>query len=392
MKYEKLLFLIIVILSLLLVASYLGGFKLEGFSSGEINKTITVYTAPNGETAVVKHGKLTITHSDGSTTIYTATKTSNGGNHSGSGVIYYGPNGGTATVIQGSNGGNSISVVGPDGGQAVVFQSSDGNTSTTTDVNMDDTTNTNTNNTNTTYDNYNHYSGTSSPTTYYGPDDSIARIVNDTLVITNKNGTTTIYTLESGTDPNATVTTYIGKDGRKAVVAIDNNGNYAVSVTGSDGSKIMYYENNVYTYNSQGGTTSSTETIPTNSYDSAFNTYSGANISAVSGPNGNVAATTTTNTTDYMNSLPTGVPKSQIPAGQEDLYILKSEVVPPVCPVCPNLVCPEPAFDETKCGPCPPCERISNNDFECKKVPNYSASNSSILPVPVISDFSGFGM
>jgi len=28
-----------------------------------------------------------------------------------------------------------------------------------------------------------------------------------------------------------------------------------------------------------------------------------------------------------------GVPKNKIPPGQEDLYILKSQVVPPVCPV-----------------------------------------------------------
>jgi len=208
------------------------------------------------------------------------------------------------------------------------------------------------------------------------------------LTVTDKNGTTTVFTLSEGTDSK--VTTYIGKDGRKAVVAVDNEGKYAVSVTASDGSKVMYYEDNVYTYNADNGATTSSEVEPTNSYDSAFNSYTGSNVNAVSGPGGNTAVTNTNN--DYSSSLPPGVPRSQIPTGQEDLYILKSEVVPPVCPVCPNLVCPEPKFDETKCGACPPCERINNDNFECKKVPNYNASNSSILPVPVISDFSGFGM
>ena len=34
-----------------------------------------------------------------------------------------------------------------------------------------------------------------------------------------------------------------------------------------------------------------------------------------------------------------GIPASQIPPGTEDLYILKSKVVPPVCPVCPSIKC-----------------------------------------------------
>ena len=42
---------------------------------------------------------------------------------------------------------------------------------------------------------------------------------------------------------------------------------------------------------------------------------------------------------------PMGIPKSQIPTGSEDLYILKSQVIPPVCPACPNVsACPRPAL------------------------------------------------
>jgi hypothetical protein len=91
-----------------------------------------------------------------------------------------------------------------------------------------------------------------------------------------------------------------------------------------------------------------------------------------------------------------GIPASQIPNGQEDLYILKSSVVPPVCPACPQSTeCPR----EKPCPACPPCGRCPEPAFECKKVPNYSADTSygsiqggSFLPMPVLADFSQFGM
>lgn len=84
-----------------------------------------------------------------------------------------------------------------------------------------------------------------------------------------------------------------------------------------------------------------------------------------------------------------GVRKNRIPKGQEDLYILKSEVVPPVCPACPNVTaCPrnEPA------PPCPPCARCPEPAFDCKKVPNYNSTNTNYLPRPMLNDFSQFGM
>ena len=84
-----------------------------------------------------------------------------------------------------------------------------------------------------------------------------------------------------------------------------------------------------------------------------------------------------------------GVRKNNIPVGQEDLYILKSEVVPPVCPKCPdNSNCPR----QKPCPPCPPCARCPEPNFECKKVPNYSAIPSDELPQPVLNSFSQFGL
>ena len=55
---------------------------------------------------------------------------------------------------------------------------------------------------------------------------------------------------------------------------------------------------------------------------------------------------------------------------------------PPNQPYMPQ--CPKPQ-------PCPPCGRCPEPSFECKKVPNYS-SDSNVLPVPVLTDFSQFGM
>ena len=57
--------------------------------------------------------------------------------------------------------------------------------------------------------------------------------------------------------------------------------------------------------------------------------------------------------------------------------MLKTKIVPPVCPKCPDAkVCPR----EKECPPCPPCARCPEPAFECKKVPNYSSAHNSMLP------------
>ena len=82
---------------------------------------------------------------------------------------------------------------------------------------------------------------------------------------------------------------------------------------------------------------------------------------------------------------------AQITPGFEDLYVLKSEVVPPVCPST-TIVKDSEAIAAEKCPPCPPCGRCPEPSFECKKVPNYSAGANDALPRPVLNDFSQFGM
>lgn len=88
-----------------------------------------------------------------------------------------------------------------------------------------------------------------------------------------------------------------------------------------------------------------------------------------------------------------------------DKYILKSQIVPPVCPAgggsC-NVgggaakqvteAMTSKAQSKKNCQPCPPCARCPEPNFDCKKVPNYSAMSNDILPSPVLNDFSTFGM
>jgi len=87
-------------------------------------------------------------------------------------------------------------------------------------------------------------------------------------------------------------------------------------------------------------------------------------------------------------SIPAGIPHGRIPKGQEHLYILKSQVVPPVCPACPSAaIC---ATKGKPPPPCPACARCPEPSITCKAVPNYSAIANEYLPTPVLADFSKF--
>ena len=83
-----------------------------------------------------------------------------------------------------------------------------------------------------------------------------------------------------------------------------------------------------------------------------------------------------------------GITRDAIPPSDEHLYVLKSEIVPPVCPKCPEMKgnCGE----KKECPPCPAPARCPEPAFTCKKVPNYSASSvDSVLPSPLLHQGSG---
>ena len=302
------------------------------------------------------------------------------------------------------------------------------------------------------YDNYNHYSGSSSSvpsgTIYYGPNGATA------TVITNSDGTSSIQlnqtsgsatvmfnstplnvTSTSATpDTTASTTpgTFYGPSGMTATFITGNNGLIELQFTLPNGNSIIFTQTNPSSSSSSGSssppsnlTTTSTQyygstgypiqsgdyslayTTPNTSTNQYYGPY-GGNASSITGPqgnsayyaqgpNGNAVAGTTSSPgssgygSTYYSTLPPGIPASQIPPGQEDLYILKSEIVPPVCPACPSC---SSSFStqKAKCPPCPACARCPEPSFECKKVPNYNSINEDYLPQPVISDFSQFGM
>jgi hypothetical protein len=371
MNGEMFIVFAILLLGFILFTFLGSSFWKEGFE--------TLFTGPNGGSAVLTAngdgtGILTVTSSSGTQTSYA--KTSNSTDSK-----YYSSDGGSAVVNKDALGTTTVVVTSKDG-TTTTYSFNDrtqGNADSTTTTTITTSTNGSS-----TYDNYNHYDQSSYPTIFYGPDGGTARVIqtpnDNTIVVTNKNGSTDIYYIDNNAN-TGTVSTYkyYGPNGGSAKMINDANGKKAVEITGPSGSKVVYTGDNAYTYNG---------------YDNTINQYSSDTNTTGSDYNTayNPPPATTTNST-YYNSLPSGIPRSMIPAGQEDLYILKSEVVPPVCPKCPDpIVKSSDTPDLTKCPPCPPCARCPEPAFDCKKVPNYNAFNPDYMPVPVLSDFSGFGM
>jgi hypothetical protein len=254
-------------------------------------------------------------------------------------------------------------------------------------------TNTNTNCTNnSSYDNYNHYTGSSKPllksSTFYSKNGSTLAVNmngTNTLTTTDLNGKSIIYAGVPTFD--GTIDTFMGPNGSVAVVVIVNDSETIV-VKDTAGNETIF-------------TSKPSTTNPNNVLPNVTPSSTPSTLLSPSNPVSNPSTTTTTSssmsqgtpsmtptklsTYDYSTSLPPGIPASQIPSGNEDLYILKSEVVPPVCPVCPVQT------TKKDCPPCPACARCPEPAYDCKLVPNYSSLNAN-APVPVLNDFSTFGM
>ena len=193
--------------------------------------------------------------------------------------------------------------------------------------------------------NYDHFSKESYPTTFYGPSGGTLRIEDNggkkTIAVTTSDGTAYVYTFDSA---QAGADVYVGDQGGSAMVLTSSDGSMYVEVTGPNGDTVRFTD----------------EQGTSNNQDGVYN-----------------------------DSLPQGIPRSMIPAGSEDMYILKSEVVPPVCPQCPAPVIIKTG-EKAECQPCPACARCPEPNFECVKQPNYSSINKSRLPQPAMSSFTAF--
>lgn len=273
------------------------------------------------------------------------------------------------------------------------------------------------------YDNYNHYDKSATPTMFYGPHGTSAKIMNTqgkyVIIVSDKQGKAITYhpKVASQQDTDNDNKVYHSPSGGVAVVYTSPTTNEKIiKVTDVSGNTIIYSSTSTQTYDTtidNPAPTTSSDDYTADNYNLAYASgYANGIIkSYVNGPGGNVPAystpsSTSTNTSTstststslnasgkYNSSLPTGIPKSMIPPGNEDLYILKTEVVPPICAPCPPQIVTCPANDTSKCPPCAPCARCPEPSFNCQKVPNYSAGQDNpYLPIPVLSSFSSFGM
>ena len=216
------------------------------------------------------------------------------------------------------------------------------------------------------YDNYNHYTGTYSVNTYYGPHGSTAQL------ISGPNGTQLLQ-INGSTYNSISTNTYIGPNGRIATIVND-----IIQVQTSSG----------------------------------IVTYTIKNTQHING----------------SSSLPPGILESQIPPGEEDLYILRSQIIPPIYPPSCNVI---PRYTSStnntntnssnpstnsKLYPSTNNSNLSNSynnnssnlsnsynnnssnnsnysaPINYKTNSNYSTLNTDLLPQPVLSDFSSFGM
>jgi hypothetical protein len=345
--------------------------------------TATVTTDSNGQTIIE------VNLANGQTIYLTQTSSTSGSSSSSgsaiqlqTGTVFIDPRGNTITVIVNSDGSQSLQFV-QVGQTTPIILVSTPPSGTVAEIN-----------------------------TYYsqGPLKIKAVVITDsngqTAIIINLEGQTIVFSQQGSAavssqsnDASITSTQYYGSTGspyQTGTSAMSYTGAYggsAGAVTGPYGNT-AYYAQGPY-----GNTTAGTATSPYYNGTSSTQYYGpyGGSAGSATGPYGNTAyyaeAPTSNDSSQYDSSLPPGIPASQIPSGQEDLYILKSQVVPPVCPVCP--ACKNNSNDpdgEPKCQPCPPCARCPEPSFECKKVPNYNAINNSYLPQPIVNDFSSFGM
>ena len=242
------------------------------------------------------------------------------------------------------------------------------------------------------FDNYNHFAKTVSPLktgqVFHSPSGGTITVSTNgdgsqsLLISKMKEEIPVLYTNQKPSSTNTEnysnyntnnsnqSTIFYGPSGSTATVVMGNNGQEAIAVNTSSGLTTYILDSNssiINTPTANYTTTSNDSTTPVN----------------YSLPNYNPSQQN-----PWMSSLPPGIPFKQIAPGEEDLYILKSEIVPPVCPVC-NI---SQAQNLQTCPPCKPCGRCELPPFECKKVPNYSALSNEFQPVPVLNDFSGFGM
>lgn len=234
-------------------------------------------------------------------------------------------------------------------------------------------------------DNYSYFTKNSIPLVYYGPNGSTAKVLANNnhyaISMTTANGATHMFRLrpatsaiftatatEAQTDTLPTLPTelanvkFYDERGNVAKLYLAQNGQYVIHVRQVNGTDTIYTTTNVYTYDRNNS----------RSFAVGQTVNDITEIDDEKRTSDNLKNALRNNTLSTQNG---GISGKSIPRGDEDLYILKSEIVPPVCPRCPT-VCASKSTDIPP--PCPACARCpaSSGDFTCKKVPDYGKSTS----------------
>jgi len=218
---------------------------------------------------------------------------------------------------------------------------------------------------NTSYD-YDHTTGMNNVTVFYGENNSTANLTNTngnlSIVVYYGNGNKEVYKYSKVYDDQV-LFDGVGKDLGKTAVITKKDNSMVLTIHSGD---------NEYTFYSNVSKNRNNLATFMNDFYYKGNTGSTGKVDPASQPSYPSLASLSSMLNSY-DSL-TGIPKSAIPAGKEDLYILKSEIVPPVCPVCPAPIIYTGSKNNSESEnerPCPACERCPEPIVDCKKVIKY---------------------
>ena len=324
----------------------------------------------------------------------------------------------------------------------------------------------NTKTSNNQYDNYNHYNKQSTPNIpvlFYGRDGATARIdltneengydkIHTNMRNISKTFTSSVKHNPYNLDYDITKVPFKDTEGNSANVILGSDNSYSIKIIDSLGrtNLILNDTNNQLPFEEETKEIIGIFTPINSSFSSSSSSsndyYSKGNNFDNYVPEKELKLPSY----DYSGSLPPGISKQMIPKGDEDLYILKTQIVPPVCPVCPachsattlsSSSAPgstqgsssnpasesasgsssNPAFGSAPGSSSNPAfgsgsgsgfetgfgsssssfpssgssSSFMKNDeplFGNKKISNYKNINSEYLPMPVLSSFSSFGM
>ena len=321
----------------------------EGF---DITENITM-NGPNNEIAIITPQNTIILTSLSGTNItyeYTSSSTSNGFNVK----IFTNPTGDNAILILNFQGPVVAQISSPDTTTPLMFYpdiSSGGDAQNTTPVTQSVAKNS---------------SAVSDLNLLYASNGDIARIITgdetNLLIITSKDtGNVELYNMDTNIDSNINSKRFTGQNGHTAIYN---------SIDGADQLQVNYSSSNIVSFTSH---------QPSIVMDNKITGNNTRNNAADITPNIH-------NTITEPMSLP-------IP---DDMYILKSSIVPPICPKCPQPIvqcdCNNNTDENNNNSSNNTNRQSGNNNNNNSNTTNPSSACSSYLPQNYSSNYSGAGM